>query len=404
MFWTNKQKIFPGWPKTTCNQDKREVKISAVYLTPEGAKWRDNISSLLTTGSIIGFLIYQEGLVLGWPHFGIMVLGLVVAHYLIIPFFLKARVWIIFAEDYFKIRTLFSFWKEYDRGRDGYAFNQKFHEKRLAEPVIIGKNHKSYFEDAHQISLDHYQGFLILPGIYELEKSHQLFNRLIGVELWMSDLMPRIWGPRTAFESNTKRKERGFIMSLVRKFLTVMFFLYGFFGCAFLFTILFLCIPMGAEFIFGPEAEEAVFKFLKNLPNWAHVLGFLSFISLCIYAGVDEARKLNKRFLGKKEGKPEDNVIDIEFVDPEPKNNSSEKKNRFATKALSLIFAIILFLFGSFMFIKFFQITKEEVLQTLSIVPEKLQSVVVLIVGLLVIYIIKRMANNLESDMERNTG
>jgi hypothetical protein len=405
MFW-NKNKRFQGWPKTTCNQDKREVKISADYLTPEGAKGRDFLSNLLTIGSIIGFLMYKKKFALGWPHFGALMLGLVIAYYLIIPFFLKARVWIIFAEDYFKVRTLFSFWKKYDRERDGYAFNQKIHEKRFTEPVIIGKNYKSYFEDAHQISLDHYQGFLILPGIYGLEKSYQLFNRLIGVELWMSDLMPRVWGPRNAPESDAEKKERGFIMNFAKKISSVMFFLYGFIGCAFLLTLLLICIPLGVGFIFGPEAEDAVYQFFKNLPDWAVVLGFLGFVSLCIYAGVHDARRLNKKFFGKKktlqkEPDIQEAFIAIEANDIEEVKDAPKGIGMFIIKTISIILAPIAVLILGAVAFYFFGIGKQDVNQVIASVPAGFQPVAFCFVGITLGYLIQVVAKFLSKAMEK---
>jgi hypothetical protein len=404
MFW-NKDKIFQGWPKTTCHPDKREVKISADYLTPEGAKLRDFLTNLLTLGSLIAFVMYKKEFSFGWSHFGTLVAGLFIAHFLIFPFVLKARIWIIVAEDHVKIRNLFSCWRTYERGHEGYGFTQESHQKRFDEPMPIGKPRKSYYQDAYQISLNHYQGFVILPGIYGWEKSQQLFNRIMGVELWMCDVMPRVWGTRDSFESDDESKERGFLMNFVKKVSAVLFFLYGFIGCAFLIGLLFVCIPLGVGFLFGTAAEDAVYQFFKSFPDWVFGFGFLGIVFLCIYVGVQEARNLNKKLFSKKKAPQEKADVQEVFIAVEVNDLEERKKaptgvGRLFIKTFSFVLAPVAVFILGVVFFKLFGITEQDVTQAIASIPESFQPVAFIFIGLSLGYFTKVVAKSLSKTME----
>ncbi|MFQ5715750.1 MAG: hypothetical protein ACE5GQ_01455, partial [Nitrospinales bacterium] len=355
MFWNNKNhpKIFAGWPKTTCDRKKREVVIAASYLTPKGAEWRDTLSVLIALATIICGFIYAERLALGWTHMIAAGMALTVNYYFILPFILNIRVWIVFSEDRIRIRTLFSFWSDYERGRDGYGFKHIPHKKGQEEPVAIGKNATSYFLNSYQIYMNHYQGFIMLPGIYGWEKSVQLYNRIMGVEMWIHNLMPRIWGSRVDVDQNKSLTppNEGWFKTLMRKISGGAFFLYGFMTCASALMVLFLVGMIALFLLFGASVQESVFQFLTTLPEWGQALEILVCGAICVYAGRKEARRLNKKFFDKEEDSSEKDVMDAEFSDSEETREAPKGIKSFLIKAASFVLAPILtFILGGLVF------------------------------------------------------
>ncbi|CAI2717506.1 hypothetical protein [Nitrospina watsonii] len=196
MTWNNNNQDFVGWPKATTHQRKRQVRVHAAYMTPLMKRARDTLTLILFWGMVIAGLLFKY-------KFGITVelqqvlkagLGLTILHYVILPFLLKARVRIIFSEDSIRIRTFFTGWKAYKRGHQGYAFKIMQHPEAEKEGMLNRPGKNRYYRDSYRIYLNHYQGYFAFPPVFGLERANQLFNRLQGVDIWIRDVMPQVWG------------------------------------------------------------------------------------------------------------------------------------------------------------------------------------------------------------------
>jgi len=366
MSWNKKHNpnIFPGWPTTKCNQKKREVRIRATYLTPEGAEWRDGISGLLTIATITLGFMNAETMALGWTHALAGFLSLIGIHYIVLPFILSARVWIVFSEDHIRVRTMFSLWKQYERGRDGYGFKHMPHKKGQDEIYAVGKKGKNYFINSHQIYINHYQGFLMLPGIYGWEKSIQLYNRMMGVEMWVGNLMPRIWGHRPDYNHEILPKKKGIGMKLVRKLSYLVFYIVAF--CLLGFSFLLICGTLGKaiEIFFSPEAKAWLVQILSNV----HPLIIQLILTGLLIGGLKQIKKIadswDRKVFEKKQS--EDDVIDAEFFDLGEEEGTQKRVNPFLLKAMTCIAVIIFLLIGDVVVFQFFEISQQDINQKIA--------------------------------------
>ncbi len=385
MFWNNKNnpKIFSGWPKTKCDVEKREVKICASYLSPEGAKSRDSLSGLISIATIIWGFMYAERHYFGWPHaIGILTL-LAINHELVLPFFLNSRVWIVFTEDHIRVRTLFSLWKEYERGPNSYGFKHMPHKEGQNEPVVIGKNVKSYYQDSHQIYMNHYQGFLLLPGIYGWEKSIQLYNRIMGVEGWVNNIMPRIWGSRPEYDYDVTPKERGIIMTVLKKLVYLLFVVVAF-------SLIFIAFAMVtglAKEALGPEMTENFNQFFFSLHPLIPFLILFGLFNLGIKKAIKIANDWNDKVFGT-----EDEIVVTVIEESTDTSSPNQKLWRGCINLVSWpISAFLLFVICAVLF-NVFGIGREEVDQLTATVPKNLEPLAGLVIGSSLVLSVKFLA------------
>lgn len=162
---------------------------------------------------------------------------------------------------------------------------------------------------------------------------------------------------------------------------------------------------MGEGFIFGPEAEDAVYQFSKNLSNKVVAIVFFGFVSLCIYVGAQGTRSLSEKFFAKKklhQKKPaiQEVFTAIEINDIEENKKAQKGIGRFFVKVFSFILApIAVFILGVVAFY-FFEIGKQDVKQAIASIPVGFQPVAFCLVGLTLGYLINVVANVLSKTME----